>query len=62
MLRVVGQLENIRRTPGPQGQLKKIPALGGITMYMDAEQSSFSPYPSTMKIQWDGDLPKARYS
>lgn len=62
MLRVVGQLENLRRTPGPQGQLKKIPALGGITMYMDSEQSSFSPYPSTMKIQWDGDLPKARYS
>ncbi|KAJ5102586.1 Psi-producing oxygenase A [Penicillium argentinense] len=62
MLRVVGQLKNLRRAPGPQGQLKKIKALGGITMYMDVEQSSFSPYPSVMKIQWDGELPKTRYS
>jgi linoleate 8R-lipoxygenase/9,12-octadecadienoate 8-hydroperoxide 8R-isomerase len=58
MLRVVGQLENLRRAPGPQGQLKKLPALGGLTMYMDAEHSMISPYPSTMKIQWDGELPK----
>ncbi|KAJ5273409.1 Psi-producing oxygenase A [Penicillium angulare] len=58
MLRVVGQLENLRRAPGPQGQLKKIPGLGGITMYMDADLSAYSPYPSTMKIQWDGELPR----
>ncbi|OQD68603.1 hypothetical protein PENDEC_c033G00088 [Penicillium decumbens] len=61
MLRVVGRLENLRRAPGPQGELKKIKALGGITMYMDAEHSSFSPYPSTMKIQWDGCLPEPEY-
>ncbi|CEJ62348.1 Putative Psi-producing oxygenase A [Penicillium brasilianum] len=59
MLRVVGQLENLRRAPGPQGQLKKLPAIGGLTMYMDADYSSITPYPSTMKIQWDGELPKA---
>lgn len=58
MLRVVGKLENLRRAPGPQGQLKKIRAMGGITMYMNAEQSSFSPYPSAMKIRWDGELPE----
>ncbi|KAJ5777550.1 Psi-producing oxygenase A [Penicillium odoratum] len=57
MLRVVGQLENLRRAPGPQGQLKKIPSTGGITMYMDAEQSAYSPYPVSMKVQWDGALP-----
>ncbi|KAF7720011.1 Psi-producing oxygenase A [Penicillium ucsense] len=61
MLRVVGQLQNLRRAPGPQGQLKTLPALGGLTMYMDAEHSAISPYPSTMKIQWDGELPKAKY-
>ncbi|KAJ5160844.1 Psi-producing oxygenase A [Penicillium canariense] len=59
MLRVVGQLKNLRRAPGPQGQLKKLSALGGLTMYMDAEHSMVSPYPSTMKVQWDGELPKA---
>ncbi|KAJ5949253.1 Psi-producing oxygenase A [Penicillium verhagenii] len=61
MLRVLGQLNNLRRAPGPQGQLKKIPGIGGITMYMDGEQSAYSPYPSTMKVQWDGDIPTARH-
>ena len=48
--------------PADAEVVKKIKALGGITMYMNAEQSSFSPYPSTMKVQWDGELPKAKYS
>ncbi|KAJ5224070.1 Psi-producing oxygenase A [Penicillium chermesinum] len=39
------------------GQLKKVPGVGGITMYLDPEYSSYSPYPSSMKIQWDGELP-----
>ena len=60
MLRVVGQLKNLRRAPGAQGQLKKMKGLGGIIMYMDADQHAFSPYPSTMKIQWDGKLPSAK--
>ena len=54
MLRVVGQLENLRRAPGPQGQLKKLAGTGGVTMYMDADLSAYSPFPTTMKIQWDG--------
>lgn len=29
MLKVVGRLDNLRRAPGPQGQLKKIPRPGG---------------------------------
>ncbi|PYI02221.1 heme peroxidase [Aspergillus sclerotiicarbonarius CBS 121057] len=57
MLRVVGRLENLRRAPGPQGRLKKITGPGGIAMYMTADQSSYWPFPSTMKIQWDGPLP-----
>ncbi|KAJ5720751.1 Psi-producing oxygenase A [Penicillium malachiteum] len=57
MLRVVGQLKNLRRTPGPQGEVKKIPGSFGITIYMDEEQSNYSPFPTTMKIQWDGELP-----
>lgn len=57
MLRVVGRLDNFRRAPGAQGQLKKLAGPGGIAMYMDAEHSSYSPFPTTMKVQWDGDLP-----
>lgn len=62
MLRVVGRLGNLRRAPGPQGQLKKVPGIGGVTMYMDEKNSSFSPYPFTMKIQWDAELPPSKES
>ncbi|PYH96256.1 heme peroxidase [Aspergillus ellipticus CBS 707.79] len=57
MLRVVGRLDNLRRAPGAQGQLKKLIGPGGIAIYMTPDQTSFWPFPSTMKIQWDGDLP-----
>ncbi|KAL1969515.1 hypothetical protein VTN77DRAFT_8953 [Rasamsonia byssochlamydoides] len=56
MLKVVGRLDNLRRAPGAQGQLKKIPVPGGLTVYMTADQSSFFPFPSTMKVQWDGEI------
>ncbi|RDW75784.1 hypothetical protein BP5796_06605 [Coleophoma crateriformis] len=54
MLRVVGRLDNLRATPGDQGHMKKIPRPGDFYVYMDALQSSYSPFPTTMKIQWDG--------
>ena len=34
MLRVVGRLDNLRRVPGAQGQLKKVPRPGGFHVYM----------------------------
>lgn len=54
MLKVVGRLDNFRRSPGPQGTMKKIPREGGFYLYMDALQSSYFPFPTTMKVQWDG--------
>ncbi|KAL4872959.1 Psi-producing oxygenase A [Aspergillus spectabilis] len=57
MLKVVGRLDNLRRAPGGQGHLKKLSGPGGIAKYMTEDQSSFSPFPTTMKIQWDGELP-----
>ena len=57
MLKTVGQLENLRRAPGPQGQMRKIAGPGGITLYMTADQSRIFPFPTTMKVRWDGDLP-----
>ena len=57
MLRVVGRLANLRRAPGPQGQLKKIPRPGGSHVYMRADHGSYSPFPTTMKVNWDGELP-----
>jgi linoleate 8R-lipoxygenase/9,12-octadecadienoate 8-hydroperoxide 8R-isomerase len=58
MLKVVGRLDNLRRAPGAQGQLKKIAGPGGITIYMTADNSSLFPFPTTMKIQWDGEIAK----
>jgi len=57
MLKTVGKLSNLRRAPGPQGELKKITLPGGFSMYMMANQSSYFPFPTSMKVQWDGDLP-----
>lgn len=58
MLRVLGQLGNLRRAPGPEGELKKMKDnFAGLAIYMNPEQSAYSPFPTTMKVQWDGDLP-----
>lgn len=57
MLKTVGQLDKLRRAPGSQGQMKKVPGPGGITMYMTPDHSSFVPFPTTMKVRWDGNLP-----
>lgn len=57
MLKTVGQLDNLRRTPGPQGHLMKVVLPTGIPIYMTVDESRFTPYPATLKIQWDGELP-----
>jgi linoleate 8R-lipoxygenase / 9,12-octadecadienoate 8-hydroperoxide 8R-isomerase len=57
MFKTVGKLENLRRAPGPQGESKRIVLPGGYSMYMMADQSSYFPFPTSMKVQWDGELP-----
>ncbi len=47
MLKVVGRLNNIRRAPGPQGQLKKIPRPGGYNVYMREDHGSYWPFPTS---------------
>lgn len=47
MLRAVGRLDNLRRAPGPQGQLKKIPRAGGLYHYMRADHGSYFPFPTS---------------
>lgn len=60
MLKTIGKLENLRRAPGTQGEIKKVPGPGGVTMYMMPDQSSLFPYPTTMKVRWDGDVPESK--
>ena len=60
MLRVVGGLENLRRAPGPQGELKKIARPGGFYVYMREDQGSFFVFPCSLKVHYDGGLPEVR--
>ncbi|KAL1954110.1 hypothetical protein VTO42DRAFT_1734 [Malbranchea cinnamomea] len=60
MLRVVGRLENLRRAPGPQGELKKVPRPGGFYVYMRENHESYFVFPMSMKVHFDGELPKSR--
>ena len=57
MLKTVAKLDNLRRAPGAQGQIKKIAGPGGMTVYMTPDHSRYFPFPTTMKVRWDGDLP-----
>lgn len=56
MLKTVGKLDGLRRAPGKQGEIKKV-VVNGFTKYMTADHSSYFPFPTTMKVQWDGELP-----
>lgn len=56
MLKCIGRLDNLRRAPGPQGEMKKIPREGGFYVYMDKMMGSEFPFPTTMKVCWDGGL------
>lgn len=47
MLKVVGRLKNLRRAPGPQGQLKKVPRPGGFYVYMTENWGSYFPFPTS---------------
>jgi linoleate 10R-lipoxygenase len=50
MLRVVGRLDNLRRAPGAQGELKKIPREHGFYTYMREDQDSFYPFPMSKRL------------
>lgn len=60
MLKVIGRMDNLRRAPGPQGRLKRLAGPGGISKYMSPDHSSFVAFPTTMKVQWDGELPEVK--
>jgi linoleate 10R-lipoxygenase len=46
MMKVVGRMDNLRRAPGPQGQLKKIPDREAY-IYMKPDHSSYWPFPTS---------------
>ena len=60
MLKVVGKLDNLRRAPGPQGEVKKIIQEGGFAVYMTEAGESYWPFPASMKVRWDGEVEALR--
>ena len=55
MLRAVFSKKNLRRTPGPPGELKRVPRDDGFTAYLTEDWSSISPVPTSMRVCWDED-------
>lgn len=47
MLKAVARLENVRRAPGPQGQLKKVPREDGFHAYMTEDWGKYFPFPTS---------------
>ncbi|KAF3104418.1 hypothetical protein TWF569_000135 [Orbilia oligospora] len=56
MLKVFGRRENLRRAPGIQGTLKYISRPGGSKVYLKEDWSSLWPFPTTMKVMFDGQI------
>ena len=54
MFRVIMRLDNLRLAPN--GEMKKIPREGGFYAYMDAKESRYWPFPTSLKIVWDGEV------
>lgn len=53
MLMEFGKLKGLRRAPGLAGEMKAIPKGDGFKVYMKEDWSSFWPFPTTMKVQFD---------
>ncbi|KAJ6028906.1 uncharacterized protein N7446_011754 [Penicillium canescens] len=48
------RLKNLRRAPGPAGQLKATTVNGAFPVYMNEDWSEWTPFPANMKVQFDG--------
>lgn len=54
MFRALFKRKNVRRAPGPQGELKKVPRADGNGVdYLREDWGALTPFPVTMKVMWD---------
>ena len=60
MLKTVAKLEGLRRAPGPQGRLKTIKVEHGFSLYLTADGSSYFPFPQTLRVCFDGEIPAGK--
>ena len=52
-LRAFARLKNLRRAPGPAGQLKTTMVNGAFKVFMTEDWSQWTPFPSTWKLYYD---------
>ncbi|KAL4928492.1 peroxidase/cytochrome P450 family protein [Aspergillus undulatus] len=57
MVSAAFRLDNLRPAPGPQGVLKKVVRPEGHTVYMREDYGAFSPFPTTFRVHFDGQVP-----
>jgi len=55
MFRALFRRKNVRRVPGPQGELKKVPYQSGSIAYLSEDWRTICPFPTSMKVMWDED-------
>ncbi|KAF4981845.1 hypothetical protein FZEAL_2424 [Fusarium zealandicum] len=55
LFRALFRKKGLRRVPGPQGELKKVPRPGGFFVYMTEDWGSIWPFPTSMKVTWDDE-------
>jgi linoleate 10R-lipoxygenase len=53
LCRAVFGKKNVRRAPGPQGELKKVAQEDGSWAYLTEDWSSVTPLPTSMRVCWD---------
>ncbi|KPM41065.1 Linoleate 10R-lipoxygenase [Neonectria ditissima] len=55
LFRALFRRSGLRRAAGLQGELKKVVRPGGFCGYMDEEWGKLTPFPTSMKVMWDGE-------
>ncbi|KAI1331626.1 linoleate diol synthase [Xylariaceae sp. FL0255] len=53
MFRAAFRLKNLRRAPGPQGELKRVKDQDGFDVYMREDRGAYYPFPCTMVVAYD---------
>ncbi|KAF4508626.1 hypothetical protein G6O67_004977 [Ophiocordyceps sinensis] len=53
LFRALFRKKGLRRVPGPQGTLKKVPGPGGYGTFLTEDWGDFWPFPTSMKVMWD---------
>lgn len=54
LFRSVFKKKGLKRVNGAQGLMKKIPRKGGFYDYLTEDWGTVSPFPTTMKVTWEG--------